>query len=187
MNGNALSDLLLAAVGLYFGWRLMAQRPGLAIGMGLIGFAAGFGVLRFSGIDAMLGPHRFASLVAGCAGLPLIAASLRWTDDSLATRVSAAAHFAMIAGALGVLLVGVIQFTGWGRLVPAASALLLLVTAVQRHNPMAMLGSVLLVGGFVVSAASLAAGPVNSIQLLHFLMACGLGLLASNALKHANS
>lgn len=181
MNGDALSDLLLAIVGLFFAWRLMPQRPGLAIGMGLIGFAAGLGVLRFSGIDAMLGPHRFASLLAGCAGLPLLAASLRWPDDSLATRVNAAAYFAMIIGALGVVLVVVVQFSGWAQLVPAASALLILMTALQQRHAVAILGSTLLIGSFVVSALGLVAGPLNSIQLLHLLMACGLALLTINA------
>lgn len=181
MNGDALSDLLLAAVGLAFAWRLLAQRPGLAIGMGLIGLAAGFGVLRFSGFEAMLGPHRFASLLAGCAGLPLIAASIRWPNDSLATRASAAAYFAAIVGALGAVLVAVVQFGWWAQLVPAVSALLLLLTAVQQRQRLAILGSGLLIGGFAGSATGMVIGPLTSIQLLHILLASGLGLLAFDA------
>lgn len=187
MNGDALSDLLLAGVGLFFAWRLMTQRPGLAIGMGLVGLAAGFGVLRFSGFEVMLGPHRFASLLAGCAGLPLIAASIRWPGESLATRVSAAAYFAMIVGALGVVLVAVAQFHWWSQLVPAACALLLLLTALQRRFPLAILGSGLLIGGFIVSVTGFVVAPLNSIQLLHILLASGLGLLALNVQPESNS
>lgn len=187
MNGDALSDLLLAVVGFFFAWRLFAPRPGLAIGMGLIGLAAGFGVLRFSGFEEMLGPHRFTSLLAGCAGLPLIAASIRWTKDSLATRVNAAAYFAVIIGALGLVLVAVVKLSGWAQLVPVLCALLLLLTALQRRNLTATLGSVLLIGGFAVSAARDSIGPLNSIQLLHMLMAVGLSLLAHNARPRENS
>jgi hypothetical protein len=70
MNGDALSDLLLALVTLPLAWRLGGSRPGMSTAFLLIGVAAVLGVPRYMGVPQALGPHRFFSLLAACAAPP---------------------------------------------------------------------------------------------------------------------
>ncbi len=178
MNGDALSEVLLAAVTLFIAWREIGRRPGVAIGMGLIGFAALLGALLYSGIAEASGPHQFASMVTACAGFPLLAFSLRWTDGTLATRISAAARFILIIGAFGVLFVTLMQFSVWGRIAPALSALLIMISALQSRQPAAIAGATLLITCFSLSLANYTFAPLDSAQQFHVLMAISLALLA---------
>ena len=181
MNGDAASDALLAAVSLWLAWRVLAVRPGFALGSGLIGFAALLGTLEYLGFATARGPHAFTSIVAACAGLPLLAISLQWPQGITVTRMTAAARFAVFAGGFGILLVGILQAALWAQLVPAASALLILFAALRSGRPLALAGALVLAASFVMSVLGWALPPLNGIQQLHVLMAIALSLLAAGS------
>ncbi len=170
MNGEALSDLLLALVTLPLAWRLRARRPGIAIAFLLIGVAAACGVPRYLGVPQALGPHRFFSLLAACAALPLLAASLRWPDGASACRPAAAARFALLAGAIGVLLAAVAGLALWSDAAAALSALAIAVSALQARRPLAIAAAAALLAAF-------AAGAAGEVRPLHVLMACSFALM----------
>lgn len=69
MNGNAASDLLLAAAALSMAWRMARMRPGLALGVGLLGLAALLGAVRYAGQALARAPHDIASLAAAGVGI----------------------------------------------------------------------------------------------------------------------
>lgn len=177
MNGDAFSDLLLALVTLALAWRLRARRPGIAIAFLLIGVAAACGVPRYLGVPQALGPHRFFSLLAACAALPLLAASLRWPDGHSARRPGAAARFALLAGAIGVVLAAVAGVALWGDAAAALSALVIAVTALQGRRPADVAAASALVAAF-------AAGAAGAVPPLHILMACSFALMGW---QHARS
>lgn len=177
MNGDALSDFLLATVALLIAWRLIDTRPGVAIGVGLVGAAALLGVPDYLGIVQARGPHNFTSLIAACAGLPLIAISAFWPQDSVASRVSAAARFAVFASGVGVMLVALLGISLWMQFVPAMSALCLVIAGVRVGRLMAIGGAVVLAAAFVMSAVGWSLAPLNGVQQLHVLMAVALLLL----------
>ena len=104
MNADALSDLVLMLVCASIAWRSRQTRPAVAIATTLIGAAALLGVLRYSGVSMLWGPHRFASLLAACAAFPLLAAGLRWSDGALATRHAAVGRFVVVWGGVGIAL-----------------------------------------------------------------------------------
>ena len=185
MTGDALSDLLLAFVTLPFAWRLLPRRPGTAGAMLLIGLAALFGVLRYSGLDTALGPHRFFSLVAASGGLPLLAISLRWPDGEVASRGAAAGRFGVLVAGIGVLLVGVAGLAWWSDLVAALSALLIVWAAVPERRIVPLLAGWLLVLGFMASATGKAFAPFSAVQELHILMAMSLALIGWEELRGA--
>ncbi len=178
MNGDALSDLLLAAIALIVAWRLVNTHPGVAVGIMLVGFAALLGVMDYLGIVQTRGPHHFASMVAACAGLPLIAISIGWPHDAIARRIGAAARFAVLAGGIGVLLVGVLGVSPLGQVLPALSALMLVFSAVRSRRTAAICASAVLVCTFVASAVGWIVSPFNAVQQLHVLMAVWLVLMA---------
>ena len=72
MNADALSDLVLLLVCAGIAWRSKSARPAVAVASALIGAAAMLGVLRYSGVPLVWGPHRFASLLAACAAFLLL-------------------------------------------------------------------------------------------------------------------
>lgn len=177
MNGDALSDLMLALVALSLAWRLAGRRPGMAIAMAVIGVAAACGVLRYSGFAPALGPHRFFSVIAACAGLPLLVASVCWPEQVLAKRAAAAARFVVLLGGIAVLIVAVFDFALWSDAVAALSALTLLASAVQRRSRLAIVASLALISGFVISASGAVLGPINAIQGLHIFLVLSFGLI----------
>lgn len=180
MNLDALSDLVLLLVCVGIAVPAYRARPGVAIALGLVGLAAAFGVLRFSGVGVLLGPHRFASMLSACAAFPLLAASLRWPDAPTARRTTAASRFVLVWGGVGVALHLV---TGglWSQVVPGVAALVIVWTALQQRSTASVAGAALLVGSFVVAAlgkpGALYLGLFNSTQALHYLLAAGLLLL----------
>lgn len=186
MNLDALSDLVLLLVCAAIVWFHLRQRPALAVAAGLIGLAACLGVLRYSGWTEMLGPHRFASLLAACAAFPLLAAGLRWPDAPLATRATAVGRFVLVVGGVGVALT-LAGVPLWRDLVPALSVLVIAWTVVQQRNLWGMAGTLALVGSFVVAATGKAdsnyLGLFNNVQLMHYTLALGLALLLVGATR----
>ncbi|MDB5935521.1 MAG: hypothetical protein JWQ01_2865 [Massilia sp.] len=170
MNGEALSDLLLALVSLPLAWRLRERHPGIGTAFLLIGVAALCGVVRYIGVPQALGPHRFFSLLAACAAMPLLAASLCWPTGASARRAAAAARFVLLAGGIGVLLVAVAGIAPWSSVAAALSALAIAASALRSRRPLAIAASVALVAAF-------AAGAAGAVQPLHILMALSLALM----------
>jgi hypothetical protein len=184
MNADAVSDLALALACAWACAQTLRTRPGIGVAAGLIGVAACLGVLSFSGVAALEGPHDFASLVAACAAFPLLAWALRWPLDPISTRVSAAGRSAALLAGVGVLAT-VAGLSVWGQVAPGAAALVILWTMLRAHRPVGLLGALLLVAAFV---ASLAApedlgrlGRVSHVQWLHYPMALALLALAHAA------
>lgn len=182
MNADALSDLVLLVVCALIAWRDARTRPAIAVGAGLVGAAALLGVLRFSGLAQVVGPHRFLSLLAACCAFTLLAVGLRWPEGALASRRAAVGRFVVVFGGLGIGLTvsGVFPLTLWRDVVPGLSAVLILVTALQLRSPVAIVGALLLAASFGVAAT---AKPdtvylqiFNGTQALHYLMAAGLAL-----------
>ncbi len=190
MNGDALSDLLLAVVALSLAWRQASYkpgpRPGIALAMALIGVAAACGVLRYAGYAPALGPHRFFSLLAASAGLPLLAASIVWPEAALARRAAAAVRFVILIGGIGVLMVAVLNLALWSDAAAALSAGLLLANALQRRSGLAIVASLALMTGFVISASGLVVGPFNALQGLHILLVLSLSMMGwKEHLRHS--
>jgi hypothetical protein len=181
MNGDALSDLLLAAVTLFLAWRLSSRRPGIAIAMAVIGVAAACGVLRYLGVEEALGPHRFFSLVAACAGLPLLAASVCWPEAPLATRAAAGARFVVLVGGIGVVIVVVFNVALWSDAAAAISALLLMAFALRRRKLIAIAASLALIAGFAISISGAVLGPFNALQGFHILLILSFSLMGWEA------
>ena len=171
MNPDALSDLVLLLVCATVAWRDLRTRPAIAVGAGLIGLAALLGVLRFSGVAMVYGPHRFFSLPAG----------LRWPDAAIARRAAAVGRCVVVVGGVGVALT-VMGVGLWSQIVPGLSALVIVWTALQQRRALAIVGALLLVGSFAVAATgkpgTLYLDYFNSTQALHYLLAAGIALLA---------
>ena len=179
MNADALSDAVLALVTFSIAARLTRPHPALGTGCLLIGLAAAVGVLRYSGIDAALGPHRFFAIIAAGAGFPLLAIAVRWPHDPIAGHATAAARFAVIAGGVGVAM----ELAGaglWRQVVPAlAVGLMLLTVLTTPHGPRT--SGVLLITLALSCAAAGLTLPVlglSAAALLHYALAAGLALLA---------
>jgi len=177
MNGNAASDLVLALV---CGWVVatrMARQPGFGVAALLIGVAAALGVLRFGGLEALSGAHRFASLVSACAGFPLLAWSVRWPDDPIVATMKGASRAALLAGGIGVGAT-VLGLAAWGPGVALLCGLVIAVTAVQRREAAGIAGAAALL--VAMGAAGLgAAAPFNTTVVLHLGLAAALVLLAN--------
>ena len=186
MNADALSDLVLLLVCGAVMWFHLRERPALAVAVGLVGLAACLGVARYSGWGEMLGPHRFASLLAACAAFPLLAAGLRWPDAPLATRATAVGRFVLVVGGVGIALT-LSGVSLWRDVVPGVSALVIAWTVVQQRNVWGMAGTLALLGSFGVAATGKAdsnyLGLFNTVQLMHYTLALGLALLAVGATR----
>ncbi|MBV8666060.1 MAG: hypothetical protein JO269_06190 [Burkholderiaceae bacterium] len=178
MMGDILSEALLAAVTLGLAARDIKTRPAIGIGLGLIGLAAILGALNYYGMTAATGPHRFVSLLAACAGFPLLVCGVHWPQDAIARRPAAAARFGLVIGAVGVVLVVMLNFAQWSHIVPAVSALLIAVAALHSRKPLTIAGSLLLLVCFILSLAAVTVAPFDADQQFHVLMALSLGLLA---------
>ena len=146
----------------------------------LLGLAAAMGVLRYSGLEWALGPHRFFSLLAACVAFWLMVAALRWPHAPLARQATAVGRFVVLLGGLGIAA-SQVGAAWWAQVVPGLSALVLAWTMVQQRSALGILGSVALVASFVVAA--LAApdvqllGMFNKTQSLHYLLALAVLLL----------
>jgi hypothetical protein len=179
MNADAFSDLVLVLICALVFSRRIRDMPGLAIPALLVGVAACFGVLRFSGVPVALGPHRYASLFAACAAFPLLAYALRFPDDPIARRLDAASRFAFLVGGIGVVAV-VLGVGKWGDGAAALSALVILWTMLFARDSLRLFGALALIAGFVVTLAfapDAHFGFVTPIQGLHYLLCLAFAAL----------
>jgi len=174
MNADALSDLVLLLGCAAAGWLGGPGRPAWRAAMGLLGVAAACGVLRYSGVDEALGPHRFLSLLAASVAFLLMLASLRWPQSPLALRPTAVGRFVVLVGGLGVA-VSQMGAPWWAQVVPGVSALAIAWTMLARRSVLGGVGSAALLAGFAVAALAgpeaLLVGLFNKTQALHYLLA----------------
>jgi hypothetical protein len=174
MNADALSDLVLMLACAGSAWFFGAGRPAWRGGMLFLGLAAACGVLRFSGVEWALGPHRFMSLLAACVAFLLMLAALRWPQAPLAQRSTAVGRFVVLVGGTGVAI-SQMGLPLWSQVVPAISALAIAWTLLQRRSALGVLGSVALIASFAVAALvgadAVVAAMFNKTQALHYLLA----------------
>ena len=133
--GYAVSDFVLVLACAFITARAAKTRPGIALACATIGIAAVFGVVRFSGLADVSGAHRFLSIIGGTAALPLLAASVAWPDSKAATTTRGAALMLLVASAVGVAIVVGAGFALWGQVVPAVSAIAMLVCLIRTRSP----------------------------------------------------
>lgn len=176
MSGNAASDLVLAIV---CGWIVvtrLGRQPGLALAALLIGAAAALGTLWFSGIHLIAGPYRFLSLLSACAGFPLLAWSLRWPEDPIAAKITGAVSMILFIGGIGMAAT-LLSDSKSASVIAGLSALLIVITMVQRANLLGIAGVTSLIVA-VVAAAIGSAAAFNATVVLHLGLATALGLFA---------
>ena len=195
MTADSLSDLalLLICVGIiYRCWWVQTDRAALGLGGLLIGFAAALGVLRFSiwteiG-ELVKGAHQFASVLAAVGGFPMLALGIVRPDSTVARYRAGAWWCAFVIGGFGIA-VWVLGFKPWAQLVPALSALSILV-ALRNPNAggnrwLRALGVGFLFAGFTVvvllTPTDLVFGMMTRVQLLHYALVIGLPLLVFGA------
>ncbi len=175
--GYAVSDLVLALACLIIAVRSAKARPGVALACAVIAAAALVGVARFSGVANATGAHKFLSLLASTAALPLLAAAIAWPESKAARTGRGASLVILVGSALGIAIVGGAGFALWGQVVPAASALVILVGTIRHRAPRPMVGAVVLVATFGVVAANLNPGGLEPLEILHYGMTAALLLL----------
>ncbi len=184
MNGAGASDLLLALVCAVVILTQRRARPGVALAAGLIGLAAAIGVLRFSGLVAMTGPNKFASLLSAVAAFPLLAFSLRYPASRVALHVGAAVRPLLVLVAAGVAL-NMAGVTAWGPALSLGSVLVMLATMAWRRQYVAALGALVLLGGMLATLAGRAGAVTgfNPVVMLHLGLATGLALLVAGTAR----
>jgi hypothetical protein len=193
MTADALSDLALALVCAWIAARCLGgarPRAGIGVAAVLIGLAAVLGVLRFSTWapfnEAVRGAHQFASLVAAVGAFPLLAFSLHQPDSPLATRRAGAWWLVFVVAGAGVAAV-VLGVKVWARVAPLLSCVWIghavLFKRAGAHRALGAAGLACLLAAF--AATLLMATPEQQllglftrVQLLHYLMAVALCLLA---------
>jgi hypothetical protein len=184
MIGNAASDFVLALACVWI-MQTRRQQPGLVVAAFLIGLAASLGVLRYSGVEVLPGPHQFASALSACAAFPLLAYALRYPDDPIAAQLTGAIRFALLLGGLGIGLT-VAGVSQWGPAVAVISALVIAWTMVAARNPVGTAGAALLLAGMAATVIGRAGNAVplfNPVVVLHLCLAAGLAALAIGSLS----
>ncbi len=194
MNGAGASDLVLALVcaGVIASQR--QARPGVALAAGLVGLAAALGVLRFSGVEMMTGPNKFASLLSAVAAFPLLAFCVRYPASRPALHFGAAVRpvLILVAVGVGVTMAGAAQ---WGAALSLLSVLVLLATLALRRNLLGSIGALVLLGGMLATLAGRGgmlvgrgdALAINPVVVLHLGLAAGLALLAAGTAQSGRS
>lgn len=176
----ALSSVVLALVCAYLAARAARQRPGVAIACGAVGLAAAVGAVRFLGAESATEAHRFFSMIAAVAALPLLAMSIQWSDGRVATDLRAAALLFLACGAAGVALVLGLGLARWAQFMPAVAAAALLGGAIQERAERRIAGAVLLLLAFASISMNLTqiAG-LAPIEALYYGLALALFLLCA--------
>jgi hypothetical protein len=181
MNADAFSDVVLLLVCAALAWRTGRQNAAWTGGLMVLGLAAGFGVLRYSGIEGMPGPHYFTIVLAACAAFGLMMIALRWPQSPTVKRQTAAWRYVIVVGGFGVGFS--LTIAPWWALVALVLSLLgILLTVIQRGSLAGIAGALAVIAGgvayFVIEPGVLLAGIFSKVQVLHYAMAAGLLLLA---------
>ena len=160
--GYAVSDLVLALACLIIAVRSAKARPGVA---------------RFSGVANVAGAHKFLSLIGSTAALPLLAAAIAWPESKAARTGRGASLVILVGSALGIAVVVGAGLALWGQVVPAASALVILVASIRHRELPPMAGAIVLVATCGVVAANLNPAGLAPLEILHYGMTVALLLL----------
>lgn len=180
MNGDALSDLILAFTCGWIAAREYGKRPGIAIAVMIIGIAAVLGIFRFAGFEWAFGPHAFSSTFAALAGTVLLAFSLNWPEDPIARNTIAATRFALILGALAI--VAFVNNFGWINWFVITGAIVsIILSSLRDINFFRLCGVAFMVGGGIIGNLANATtgyfGALSHIQVMHILLALALIML----------
>lgn len=122
-----------------------------------------------------------ATVVAGCAGLPLVAAGLRWPNPAAAMRLEAAAVLAGALALLAMLLVMVLRWAPWSQFVPLSATLLLAAAGLRSRRWLVLSGAAVLIVAFVTFAGGWTVPRFTGAQQLHLLTAAGMGVVGVGA------
>lgn len=180
MVGDLLSELVLAGIALHGTWRDRRDRPGIALGMALIGVAALLGALEYAGMRHVDIAHRVATQAAASAAMPLLAASLRWRTARFALHAWQAWVFLLVGIMTGTVVAACTGLTIWNQLAPALAAMLIALTALQRRIARLVGGALVLITAFTLNLLTLTLAPLDSPQQLHLLLALALWMLTSS-------
>lgn len=187
MSGDAVSDLVLAAVCAFLFFSNLRPRPGIALACATVGLTAALGVLRYLGVAPAAGPHQFLVLVTKCAGLPLLADAVTWPDGEPARTRRGAGLFLFMGTMVAVILVVGMSVKLWSKLAPGLAVLCLLVATIRARRARPIGGAVLLAATFAATAAGAALTPLSPDEVLHYGMAGALLLLAGGAMRGPSS
>lgn len=175
-------DLLLALSCVGAGlWLLRQPDPRLryaALGMALMAIAAGFGALRYAGLEQLAGLHRAASRLAGGVTAPsiaLVAAAL-----CLGWR-----RIGVVVGLLIVAALAIAIGLDLGLYATALGSVAVLVMIGLALRERTRSAATLALGGLVLAAAGLAIGsqgmlgPFARVDLFHLALALAHLLMAA--------
>ncbi|MBX2803334.1 MAG: hypothetical protein KTR31_36980 [Myxococcales bacterium] len=193
MIDAAWTDAVLAVVALGAGFRLLRHGAGAAtagVGLFLVGVAAVFGVVRFSGVDTLAPTHWGVSRLASLVGVPLVgvgwATEIGWPDRAQQVRPYAFVLLLVAAVALiAVPLYGtVIGALGMG-LVAMASLVVL------RRAPMVAAFGLLGASGVAVSGLVIlgegSMGPLSRVAWFHLALAGSFALLGEGLVRFSRA
>ena len=175
--GYAVSDFVLALACIVIAARSAKTRPGIALSCAAVAVAALVGVARFSGLGEAAGAHKFLSLVASTAALPLLAAAIAWPGGKVAKTWRDASLAILVGSAIGIAIVTGAGFALWGQVAPAASALVILCGTLRGRAPRPIAGAILLVVTFAMVAAKLDPAGLDPLEVLHYGMTAALLLI----------
>lgn len=151
-----IAELLLTLGCAVAAWLALRERQGWrALGFACIGAAACLGALEYAGVAALVEPHRWASVLSGAVGLPLIA---------LGRLPGGVGRQAVVSLACVTLLLLPSQAN------LAANLIALLVIAWpgrSRRYPLALLGALLFIGSGLLIGTHGEWGGVPRRELFH--------------------
>jgi len=174
MNTAAGCDALLALVAL--GLALVQGRRVSAVGIAgsVLAAAAVLGSLRFAAVWVVPGLHQLASALGATVALPLLAAVALWPQGTLARQPRYAWIFAVVAGAICVLVVVVAGVRLWSSAWALGSVVLMLVVAARRRQGHGVASALCFLAGFAAFLASASGAGLQPGDFLHLGMAAGL-------------
>ena len=177
MNWQAGGDGLLALAAFWVVLGPGRRFPAVQLACLLLGSAAVFGTLRFSGVLPLPQLHQFMSLLGAGVGLPLLALALVAPDGAVASERRYTWIFAVVAAVLCVLLGVVAGLKLWGSVCAFASALAIAAVAARRRDLLALGAGICMVLAFATFAAQVSAGPLRPGEFLHVGLALAMLLL----------
>lgn len=178
MNLQALFDGLLAVTAFYIAWGPARTAPALRLGCLLLGCAAVFGTLRFSGLLVLPQLHQYFSVLGAGVGLPLLSIAVTQPSSAIASQRRFAWIFAVIAAVVCTLLVYIVQFKLWTSLCAIAAALAILAHGVQRKQLLLASAGVLTLLTLLAFAAKVQAASLLPGDILHIGLSLALILMS---------
>ena len=180
MNSQALFDGILALVAFSVAWQ-SAKAPALRLACAMLGAAALLGTLRFSGLLPLPSLHQLISMLGAAAALPLLAVSVIWPENAVATQRRSAWIFAVVAATLGMMIVVQLGFKPWAPACTLLAVVSLLLVSLKRQDWLAAAGGACLLAASLAFVAKLQLAGLQAGDFLHIGMSAGLWLLGRRA------